>query len=206
MIRSLGYNPVLCPLLLLHVDGGPNHRLTYISVQVSLVALFRSLNLDYLLATRTAPYHSYTNPVERCMSILNLGMQSLGLTRTKMNDDIEQALSSANSMSAICAAPNQLPALRGHRQQSLQPCIAMLNGVFSRLHLKGEPVTTHPAAADDEIDELWREMQKVDQELLVMDTTQKDSKDRAALKQYLCPEAVLLLHTPALLFRDQEMW
>ena len=61
----------------------------------------------------------------------------------------------------------------------------MLNEVFSRLHLKGEPVTTHPAASDDEIDELWRDKQKVDQELLVTDTTQKDIKDRAALKQYL---------------------
>lgn len=29
--------------------------------------------MDYLCAARTAPYHSYRNPVERIMSILNLG-------------------------------------------------------------------------------------------------------------------------------------
>ena len=33
------------PVLLLHTDGGPDHRLTYLSVQVALIALFRKLNL-----------------------------------------------------------------------------------------------------------------------------------------------------------------
>ena len=45
----------------------------YISVKLALTVLFRKL--DYLCAVRTAQYHSYRNPVERIMSILNLGLQ-----------------------------------------------------------------------------------------------------------------------------------
>ena len=68
------------PVLFIYSDGGPDHRLTYLSVKQSLIALFLKLNLDY---ARTAPYHSYCNPVERIMSILNLGLQAVALAREK---------------------------------------------------------------------------------------------------------------------------
>ena len=45
------------PILILYTDGGPDHHLTYLSVQVTLKALFRKLNVDYLCAARTAPCH-----------------------------------------------------------------------------------------------------------------------------------------------------
>ena len=74
-------NPVLKPILLLYADGGPDHRITYVSVQVSLIAIFRYVNLDYLVAVRTAPMQSFRNPVERCMALLNLGLQFVGIMR-----------------------------------------------------------------------------------------------------------------------------
>ena len=43
--------------------------LSYFGVQLSRIALFRKLNLDLLIAGRTAPCHSWKNPVERIMSI-----------------------------------------------------------------------------------------------------------------------------------------
>ena len=70
-------------VLFLYSDGGPDHRLTYASVQVSLIALFLKLDLDFLCAARTAPSHSWRNPVERIMSTLNLGLQCVGLMRGK---------------------------------------------------------------------------------------------------------------------------
>ena len=54
-----------------------------VSVKLSLVALFFKLNLDYICAVRTTSYHSYCNPVERIMSILNLGLQAIALAREK---------------------------------------------------------------------------------------------------------------------------
>lgn len=51
-------------MLFLYTDGGPDHRLTYASVQLALIALFQNLNLDILVAGTTAPHHSWRNPVE----------------------------------------------------------------------------------------------------------------------------------------------
>ena len=46
------------PVLVLYSDGGPNHRVTYTSVKLALIALLE-LNLDYLIAARTVPYHFF---------------------------------------------------------------------------------------------------------------------------------------------------
>ena len=47
--------------LFLYTGGGPDHRTTYISTQLSLIALFLNLNLDYLHAARTGPHNSWRN-------------------------------------------------------------------------------------------------------------------------------------------------
>ena len=61
-------------MVFLYTDGGSDHRATYLSVKLTMISLFRYLNLDYLCAARTAPYHSFRNPAERVMSVLNLGV------------------------------------------------------------------------------------------------------------------------------------
>ena len=66
-------------MLYLYTDGGLDHRLTYASVQLALIALFHNLNLDILVAGRTAPHNLWRNPVERMMSIVNLGLQCVGI-------------------------------------------------------------------------------------------------------------------------------
>lgn len=77
---------------MLYSDGGPDHRLTFVSVKLSLIALFKELDLDLLVALRTAPSNSWANPVERVMSIVNIGLQGVGMMRTKMSDDFERKL------------------------------------------------------------------------------------------------------------------
>ena len=42
----------------------PMVALTYVTVQLSLICIFLKLDLDYLCAGHTAPYHSWRNPVE----------------------------------------------------------------------------------------------------------------------------------------------
>lgn len=44
----------LHPILCLYTDGGPNHRTTFLSVQVELVGLYRLPDLDMLVAAHTA--------------------------------------------------------------------------------------------------------------------------------------------------------
>ena len=82
------------------MDGGPDHRVTYISVKLALIVLFRKRDLDYLCAVRTAPYHSYKNPVER-MSTLNLGLQAVALAQKSMPADMEAEASKCNNLKAL---------------------------------------------------------------------------------------------------------
>ena len=63
------------PILLLYTDGGPDHNNTFASNQLALLALFLQLDLDMLVAMRTAPHQSWRNMVERVMSGINIGLQ-----------------------------------------------------------------------------------------------------------------------------------
>ncbi|GES80588.1 hypothetical protein GLOIN_2v1782174 [Rhizophagus clarus] len=60
------------PYLLFYTDGGPDHRVTYIHIQMALIALYLKLDLDLLVTVRTSPGHSWKNPVERIMSTCNV--------------------------------------------------------------------------------------------------------------------------------------
>ena len=55
ILQSVSFNK---SVLFIYSDGGCDHRLTFISVQLSLICLFLKLDLGYLCAGRTAPYHS----------------------------------------------------------------------------------------------------------------------------------------------------
>ena len=63
------------------------------------------LDLDMLVAVRTAPGQRYINPVERIMSILNAALYGVSLERTKMDDRYESVLNRCSSMSEIREKP-----------------------------------------------------------------------------------------------------
>jgi len=69
------------PILFIYSDGGPDHRVNYISVKIVLIAYFHKLDLDYLCTVRTAPFHSYRNPVGRIISIFNIGLQAIAFEK-----------------------------------------------------------------------------------------------------------------------------
>ncbi|GES98746.1 hypothetical protein GLOIN_2v1778764 [Rhizophagus clarus] len=72
------YQSSVPPILCLYTDGDPDHRVTYGSIQISLLYLFLKGDFDMLIALRTAPHQSWNNPAERIMSILNLALQGGG--------------------------------------------------------------------------------------------------------------------------------
>ena len=79
-------------ILLLYTDGGPDHNLTFLSVQLAIIALYIHFDLDMIQAVRTAPYHSWKNPCERVNCILNLGLQAVGLMRGNMKEKFEKVI------------------------------------------------------------------------------------------------------------------
>ena len=118
------------PILFRFSDGGPDHKLTYLSVQLSLICLFLKLDLDYLCTGRTAPYHSWRNPVERIMSVLNLGLQCVRLDRQQMSDEFEKDVLKCNNLSEL---REHLTEIKVMVQESLSPFKALLCSIFSRL-------------------------------------------------------------------------
>ena len=94
---------------MIYSDGGPDHRLTYHSVQLSLISVFVNLDLDMLNAARTTPGHSWANSVERLMSLLNLAYQNVANSREFCSADTEKKLTNYTEMADIqklCVSKN----------------------------------------------------------------------------------------------------
>ena len=85
-----------------YTDGGTDQRNTLEAVKVASICLFKELNLDLLVAARCAPGHSFMNPAERIMSILNLGLQNVATERSPdKNPDIEKKFKRCRSMKEL---------------------------------------------------------------------------------------------------------
>ena len=177
LMKTLG----LRTTLFIYSDGGPDHRLTYVSVQLSLIALFLNLNLDFLVACRTAPNHSWKNLIERIMLLLNIGLQCVGLMRAKMSDKFESAIYNANNLHQVREAISS----RKEVVSSLKPPIDLLKSIFTRLELKGQPFDMYEAATEDEIHEFWSVLLLIDSTLTTCTTTKKLLKTKTAMCEFI---------------------
>jgi len=166
------------PVLCLYTDGRPDHRCTYTRVQISYICLFIALDLDYFVAVRTPPQHSWKNPVERIMSVLSLGLQSIGLMRTEMNDASEKLMSKCGTMNEICKTAEENSTLKGDLIASLQTPINLVRSVFNRQFLKDEPFETFIAASEMEMERFWETIQLVDDSVTNEDRTAEHIKQR----------------------------
>ena len=128
------------PILCLMTDGGPDHRLTYETVKTSLLLLFLQLDLDSLVAIRTAPNNSWVNPAERCMSVLNLALQHSALARDEMNPGFEKMIKHSNSLNAVRDMAQCKQGLREAFLKSMTPVFDIVGKRFERMKLKGEPI------------------------------------------------------------------
>lgn len=142
------------PRLFVYTDGGPDHRTTYWSVQLAYIAMFVSLDLDMLIAARTAPSQSYNNPAERCMSLLNISLQNVALERCSMTDALEYKVKSLTSLKKLRSASEKNPNLKEGLTESINPVLALLKQRFSKLKRHGENVIVHDASSDHDIEQI----------------------------------------------------
>ena len=77
------------------------------------------------MACRTAHNHSWKNPIERIMSLLNIGLQCVGLMRGKMSDDFESAIKSLQLRQACGDSEKQY-----NVAISLKPAVDLLSKIF----------------------------------------------------------------------------
>ena len=79
------------------------------------------MDLDELIGARPAAGHSFRNPVERCHSIANLGLQGVGMMRRAMKPDDEKILKSLNNTDEIRRGIKSHPQLEESLAESLKP-------------------------------------------------------------------------------------
>ena len=78
------YGPENIPTCLyLYTDGSGDKKITKFKVLKSLISLSLYHDMDELVAARPAAGLSYKNHVGRCHYVGNLGLQSVGMMRTK---------------------------------------------------------------------------------------------------------------------------
>lgn len=150
------------PIRLIYSDGGPDYRVTYPSVKLSLIAMFLLDNCDYVLAMRTAPHQSYRNWVERIMSSLNLALQTIAIERRKMSDQMEHIIKSLNTMVSIRKAADKNDSFKTALTDSLEPVKSSLNSLFERLSLKQKNFMIGSPASDNLMEELWQALRDLD--------------------------------------------
>ena len=127
------------PILLIYSDGGPDHNLTFLATQISYICLFLNRDLDMLSAIRTPPYHSWKNPVERIMSVINIALQCVGLMRQPMSQELEKVISSCKTMKEIRNAAETCPAVIRGMLESVKPVKELVGALIQKLHLKEQP-------------------------------------------------------------------
>jgi hypothetical protein len=147
---------IMPPILCLYTDGGPDHRCNYGSVQIALICLFLCGDFDLLIAVRTAPNHSWTNPAERVMSILNLGLQDVALKRDKMSFESEDLFLTVNNLIEIRKKAQEYSRLESELKESIASVQNMLNMRTERLLLKNKKFQCLKSASEESIVELFK--------------------------------------------------
>src|SRR4051812_26321749 len=114
------------------------------------------------------------------MSVLNLGLQSVGLMRAEMNDESEKLISKCGTMNEIRKAAEEKPTLKADLITSLQAPINLVHSVFNRQFLKDEPFETFTAASETEMERFWETIQLVDDSVTDEDRTTEHIKQRVS--------------------------
>ena len=109
------------PMLLIYSDGGPDYRTSFWSVQLAHVMQFIALDLDLLIAARTALHHNYSNHAERIMSLLNIAPQNSALQGRSKSEEYESRLKSLKTMTSIRRTAERSDMLQTVLLESTEP-------------------------------------------------------------------------------------
>ena len=173
------------PVLVIVSDGGPDHRVTFGSVKVSCLTLFRAIDLDMLICVRTCPYQSWTNVAERVMSTLNLALQNVSLARTAMADHFERLIKNKNSLADIRQAINVTPDLGPALLDSMSAPLVTVSQRFQAMKVKDNKVKVGVAAIHADLDMQFQHALFIDPSLERDKLTGKDLASAHSLQKFM---------------------
>jgi len=104
--------------------------------KLSLIALYLKSDLDYLIAARTPPYHSWINPVERVISLLNMGLQCVSIMRIEGDTWIVwKKMAQSGNVKDLRKAGDKREEFKGDLLDSVEPVRGLISQIFQRLKL-----------------------------------------------------------------------
>lgn len=104
-------------MLILKVDGGPDRNPNHVAAKLAYIALSALCpRLEMMVVQRNAANQSYTNPVERTMSVINLALQGVALAREPADAPTEKVLKD-------CKCVKQPMLQQSHRLLALVMCL-----------------------------------------------------------------------------------
>lgn len=156
--RSIDDVSLSTPVLTIFTDGGPDHRLTYDTVKFSLVEIFTCLDLDMLIALRTAPHNSWMNPAERVMSSLNFGLQHVALARDKMETKYEDCVKHRSTLGSYRQLAEDKPQFAAAYMESMADPIRILNERFQSISVNNEHIKCISSCETSDIEEILEEL------------------------------------------------
>ena len=94
------------------------------------------LDLDYICVARTDPYHLFRNPAKCIMLIFNLVLQSVGLARCQLPDELEKLVENCNNLGWLTELSRKNPAAKETVLDASSPAKITLTSISQRLELK----------------------------------------------------------------------
>ena len=117
------------------------------------------------------------------MSLINLGLQCVGLMQKEGSSEIEKAIKNAHNLNAVQEATKQ--SYRNEVRSTLQPPLQLLTSITNRLELKGELFSVFKGASDDEIEAFWEVVRLIDDSLDQSDTSKSTLQKKPKLQTFL---------------------
>ena len=90
-----------------------------------------AVDLDLLVAAGTARHHSYSNPAEHIMSLLNIDMQNDALQCRSISDEYENCFKSLKTMTSFRRAAERSDMLETALSESTKPVIVVEKQIFA---------------------------------------------------------------------------
>jgi hypothetical protein len=118
--------------------------------------LFLAGDFDMLIAVRTAPHHSWCNPAERIMSVINYGLQGVAIEREIMADELEDEFETLKTLEDIREGSKNNPNLKAGLEKSITTVQELLCDRTEHLTWKNEAFETKAPASDLEINEMFK--------------------------------------------------
>ena len=132
---------------------------------------------------------------EHCliMSILNLGMQCVGLMRQEINAEMENLINSCNSMEDIREKAKTNNQLEKELLTSLEPTKELLGNIFERQSLKDESFELFEPATKLEMENFWESVHVIDDSITMDDTSQKKVANKVSMHMNYANHLAILI-------------